>query len=75
MRETGFLQMCSFSIILASLHSLNLSFPLLFYVTSSAVPKFPIWFPTSPPWFRTFTQFPFIYIPFLAFPPLFSAFL
>ena len=32
--------MYSFSIILASLHSLNLSFPLLSYFISTAIPKF-----------------------------------
>ena len=41
MCETTFLQMCSFSIILTSLHSLSLSFPLLFYVISTAILKFP----------------------------------
>ena len=45
MCETKFLQMCSFSIILASLHSLNLSFPLLFYVLSTATLRFQPWFP------------------------------
>ena len=40
MRETKFLQMCLFSIILNSLHSLNLSFPLLFYVISTTVLTF-----------------------------------
>ena len=32
MCEIKFLQMCSFSIILTSLYSLNLKFQLLFYV-------------------------------------------
>ena len=41
MWETKFLQMTLFSIILTSLHSLNLSFPLLFYVISTAILKFP----------------------------------
>ena len=38
--QTKFLQMCSFSINLTSLHSLNLSFPLLVYVISTAILKF-----------------------------------
>ena len=58
MCETKYLQMCSFSIILTSFHSLNLSFPLLFYVISIAIPKFPFWFPASPPWFPAFFAFP-----------------
>ena len=58
MCETKFLQMCSLFIILASLHSLNLSFPLLFYVISTAIRKFQPWFPASPPWFPTFFAFP-----------------
>ena len=37
MRETKFLQMYSFSIILTSLYSLNLLFPLLFYVVYTAI--------------------------------------
>ena len=41
MCETKFLQMCSFSIILTSLHSFNLSFALLVYAISTAIPKFP----------------------------------
>ena len=41
MCETKFLQICSFSNILTSLRSLNLSFPLLFYAISTAIPKFP----------------------------------
>ena len=41
MFKIKFLQVCSFSIILASLHSLNLSFPLLSYATCTAIPKFP----------------------------------
>ena len=57
------LQMCSFSIILTSLHSLNLWFLLLFYVISTAILKFPPRFLASPPWFPTF----------FAFPPSFSA--
>ena len=32
--------MCSFSIILTSLHLLNLSFSFLPYVISTAIPKF-----------------------------------
>ena len=35
MCKTKFLQIWSFSIILTSLHPLNLSFPLLFYITST----------------------------------------
>ena len=58
MCKTKFLQMCSFSIILTSLHSLNLSFPLLFYVISTAIPKFPFWLSTSPPWFPKLFVFP-----------------
>ena len=54
---TKFLQICSFSIILTSLRSLNLSFPLLFYVNSTALLKFSPWFPASPPWFPTFFAF------------------
>ena len=38
MCETNSLQMCSFSIILTSLHSLNLSFPMLFSVICTAMP-------------------------------------
>ena len=49
------LQMCSFSIILTSLRSLNLSFPLLSYVISTATPKFLPWFSTSPSWFPPFS--------------------
>ena len=52
--ETKFLQMCSFFIILTSLHSLNLTLPLLFYVISIAILKFPLWFLASPTWFPTF---------------------
>ena len=37
MCETNFLQTCPFSINLTPLYSLNLSFPLLFYVTSTAI--------------------------------------
>ena len=50
---TKFLQMCSFSIILTSLNFLNLSFPLLFYVTSTAVLEFPLC-PDSPLLFLIF---------------------
>ena len=50
--------MCLFSIILTFLHSLNLSFSLLFYVISTAILKFPPWFSASPPWFPTFFAFP-----------------
>ena len=77
MCETKFFQMCSFSSILTSLHSfLNLSFPLLFYVISTAIPKFrdSPWFTVIPRIFRISTQIPWISIPFLAFLPLFSAF-
>ena len=49
MCKTKFLRMCSFSIILTSLYSLNLSFPLLSYVISTAITRFPPWFSTSPP--------------------------
>ena len=45
-------------IILTSLQSLNLSFPLLFHVISTALLKFPPWFPALPPWFPTFFVFP-----------------
>ena len=65
MYETKFLQMCSFSIVLTCLHTLNLSFSLLFYVISTALPKFPLWFPTSSPWFPAFFVFP---LRFSAFP-------
>ena len=41
MYETTFLQMSSFSIIVTSLHSFNLSFPLILHVISTAIPKFP----------------------------------
>ena len=51
MRETKF-------IILTSLQSFNLSFPLLFHVISTAILKFLPWFPASPPWFPTFFVFP-----------------
>ena len=46
--KTTFLQMRSFSLIFTSLHSLTLSFLLLSYVISTAIPKFPPWFSTSP---------------------------
>ena len=80
----SFLQMCSFDIILISLHSLNLSFRLLFYVISTAILKFPSWFPAPPSWFPTHfhpdSPHPYadsphtrIPIPLLAFPPLFPA--
>ena len=57
MSETKFWQMFSFSIILTSLHSLNLSFPFLLYVISTAIFKFPPRFPASPPLFPTFFAF------------------
>ena len=57
MRETKFLQMYSFSIILTSLHSFNLSFSL-FYVISAAIPKFPPKFPANPHWFSAFLFHP-----------------
>ena len=41
MCESKFLQTCLFFIILTSLHSLNLSFPLLFYIISTAILNFP----------------------------------
>ena len=50
MHETKF-------IILTSVQSFNLSFPLLFYVISTAILKFPPWFPASPPWFLIFLYF------------------
>ena len=53
-----FIQMCSVTIIFTSLHSLNLSFPLLSYFISTAIPKFPPWFCTSPPWIPAFFEFP-----------------
>ena len=46
--EIKFLQMCSFIIILTSFHSLNSSFPYLFYVISTTMLKFPPWFPALP---------------------------
>ena len=51
MRETKF-------IILTSLQSFNLSFPLLLHVISTAILKFPPWFSASPPWFLTIFIFP-----------------
>ena len=48
MCKTKFLQMCSFSIILTSFHSLNLSFPLPPYFISTDIHKFPPRFSTSP---------------------------
>ena len=59
MCKTKFLQVCSFSIILTSLHSLNLPFlngNLLFhnYFIPTATPKLPPRFSTSPPWFPAF---------------------
>ena len=45
--------MCSFSNILTSLHYLNLSFPLLFHVISTAIAKFLPWFPASSPRFQS----------------------
>ena len=45
-------------IILTSLQSSNLSFPLLFHVISIATLKFLPWFPASPLWFHTFFVFP-----------------
>ena len=63
MRETKF-------IILTFFQSFNLSFPLLFHVISTAILKFPPWFPASPPWFPTFFVFP---PRFPAFPRWFSA--
>ena len=50
--ESKFLLISSFSIILTSLQSLNLSFPLLFCVISTAILKFPPWFPAFLPWFQ-----------------------
>ena len=57
MCKTKFLQMCSFSITMNSLHSLNLPFLLLSYFISTAIPKFPPWFSTSPCWFSAFFSF------------------
>ena len=57
-------------IILTSLQSSNLSFPLLFHVISIATLKFLPWFPASPLWFHTFFVFP---PRFPAFPGWFSA--
>ena len=51
MRETKF-------IILTSLQSFNLSFPLLFHVICTDMLTFPPWFPALPPWFPTFFVFP-----------------
>ena len=58
MCKTKFLQMFSFSIILSSLHFLKLSFALLSYVISTAIPKIPPWFSTLLPWFSAFFSFP-----------------
>ena len=55
--ETNFLQMCSFSIILTCLYSLNLSFLLLFYVISTTTLKFPPSFPASQSWYPNFSYF------------------
>ena len=49
MCKIKFLEICSVSITFTSLHSLNLSFPLLSYFISTAIPKFPPGFGTSPP--------------------------
>ena len=79
---TKFLQIWSFFIILTSLNYFNLSFSLLFYVMSTAIPKCPPWFPTSSHWFPIFlcissqiphipVLIPSIPIPFLAFPSFF----
>ena len=64
MCETKFLQMCSFSIILTSLRSFNLSFQLPLYVIFTAIPNLPPWFLAPPRWFPAF----------FAFPPRFSAY-
>ena len=81
MCETKFLQMCSFSIILTSVHL----FPVLFYIISTTILKFPQCTATLIP--NNFcistqsTRIPTLIpctripIPFLVFPPLFSAFL
>ena len=69
--ETKFLQMCSFSISLTSLQSLSLSFSVLFFVISTAIPKFQFWFPASLPWFPAFLSFSYRYP---AFPRWFHAF-
>ena len=74
-------------VILISHHSLNLSFPLLLYVISTAIPKFSLnslhFHPNSPHFFYFTTQIPYILtliscisisISFLTFQPLFSAF-
>ena len=47
--ETKFLQMYSLSIVSTFLQSLNLLFPLLQYVISTAILNFPHRFPVSPP--------------------------
>ena len=72
--ETAFLQICSFSTILASLYSLNLSFPFLFYIISTAT-FIPCIATLIPHIFTITTQIPCILtlIHFLAFSPLFSA--
>ena len=57
-------------IILTSLQSFNLSFPLIFHVISTAILKFSPWLPASPPWFPTFLVFP---PRFPAFPSWFSS--
>ena len=81
MCETKFLQMCSFSIILTSVHL----FPVLFYIISTTILKFPQCTATLIP--NNFcistqsTRIPTLIpctripIPFLVFPHLFSAFL
>ena len=65
MCETKFLQMCSFFIILTSLHSLNLSFPLLFDVIS-----IPLYLSFQLDFLHPHTDFPH----FFAFPPMLPAF-
>ena len=45
-------------IILISLQSFSLTFPLLFHIISTAILKFLSWFPVLPPWFHAFFEFP-----------------
>ena len=61
--------------MLTSLHSLNLSFPLLLYIISAAIVKFLPWFPASSPWFPTFLAFSsrFLAIPGWFLAPAFSS--
>ena len=57
MCDTKSLQVCSFSIILTSPGSLNLSSLLLFYIISTDILNVSPWFHAPPPWFLTFLYF------------------